>query len=115
MVGYYEAFQNTRPCLNLDVSGIKNEITIGKSFALTWDHVHFAFDNVTEDFDVDILAVKKEFTQFKGYSSPGESPKVFSFGGWSFSTDLCSYAIFRKGVTDEQRSLFATERCATCG
>ncbi|KAJ5185781.1 class V chitinase [Penicillium cf. griseofulvum] len=108
MVGYYEAFQNTRPCLNLDVAGIENEIKIGKSFALTWDHIHFAFANVTEDFDVDISTVKKEFDQFRGYSSPGKKPKVLSFGGWSFSTDLDSYAIFRKGVTDEQRSLFAT-------
>ncbi|KGO67583.1 Glycoside hydrolase, superfamily [Penicillium italicum] len=63
--------------LNLNVSGIKNEITIGKSFALTWDHVHFAFANVTEDFEVDILAVEKDFTQFKGYSSLGKIPKVF--------------------------------------
>ena len=39
----------------------------------------------------------------------GKSPKVLSFGGWSFSTDLDSYAIFRKGVTDEQRSLFASK------
>jgi GH18 family chitinase len=108
MVGYYEAFQNTRPCLNLDVSAINKEITVGKSFALTWDHIHFAFANITEDFEVDISAVKDEFTQFTKYFSSGKNPKVLSFGGWSFSTDLDSYAIFRKGVTDEQRSMFAT-------
>ncbi|KAJ5280182.1 class V chitinase [Penicillium angulare] len=108
MVGYYEAFQNTRNCLNLEVSAIENEISVGKSFALTWDHIHFAFANVTEDFDVDITNVEHEFTQFTKFSGQGKNPKVLSFGGWSFSTNLDSYAIFRKGVTDEQRSLFAS-------
>ncbi|OJJ85483.1 uncharacterized protein ASPGLDRAFT_73421 [Aspergillus glaucus CBS 516.65] len=85
MVGYYEAFQNTRPCLNMDVTAINNTVQ--------W---------------VDVSSVKDEFDDFKKYSSPGKKPKVLSFGGWSFSTDLDSYAIFRKGVTDDQCSLFAS-------
>lgn len=114
MVGYYEAFQNTRPCLNLDVTAINNTVEWGGQdenhplFGETWDHIHFAFANITDDFEVDISSVENEFDQFKKYSSPGKKPKVLSFGGWSFSTDMDSYAIFRKGVTDEQRSLFAS-------
>ncbi|KAL4783388.1 hypothetical protein BJX76DRAFT_358029 [Aspergillus varians] len=108
MVGYYEAFQNRRPCLNMDVSAIENEIAVGSSFALSWDHIHFAFANITKDFEVDVTSVQDEFTQFIRYPSQGKNPKVLSFGGWSFSTDLDSYAIFRNGVTDQQRSLFAS-------
>lgn len=114
LVGYYEAFQNTRPCLNLDVTAINNTVEWGGQdgdhslFDQTWDHIHFAFANITEKFEVDVSSVKNEFDEFKKFSSPGKKPKVLSFGGWSFSTDLDSYAIFRKGVTDEQRSLFAS-------
>ncbi|KAJ6073194.1 hypothetical protein N7467_011279 [Penicillium canescens] len=114
MVGYYEAFQNTRPCLNMDVTAINNTVQWGGQdgghsiFDETWDHIHFAFANVTEKFEVDVSSVKDEFDDFKKYSSPGKKPKVLSFGGWSFSTDLDSYAVFRKGVTNDQRSLFAS-------
>ncbi|CAG8418245.1 unnamed protein product [Penicillium salamii] len=108
VIGYYEAFQNTRSCLNMDASAIDKDVTVGKSFALTWDHIHFAFADVTDDFKVNVSAVEDEFNDFTKYTSPGKSPKVLSFGGWSFSTDLDSYAIFREGVTDAQRSTFAT-------
>lgn len=112
MVGYYEAFQNTRSCLNLDVTAINKTIEWGGQgdkpvFDPTWDRIHFAFANITEDFEVDVSSVKDEFDDFKKYWSPGKKPRVLSFGGWSFSTDSDSYAIFRKGVTDDQRSLFA--------
>lgn len=115
MIGYYEAFQNKRPCLNLDVSAINKTIMFGGQggghsslFEQTWDHIHFAFANITEDFEVDVSDVKKEFDQFTKYSSPGKKPKVLSFGGWAFSTEANTYAIFRKGVTDDERSKFAS-------
>ncbi|RDH28098.1 hypothetical protein BDQ94DRAFT_175094 [Aspergillus welwitschiae] len=115
LVGYYEAFQNSRPCLNLDVTAINNTVQWGgqqgshsSTFSQVWDHIHFAFANITISFEVDISSVQDEFEQFKKFGSPGKKPKVLSFGGWSFSTALDSYAIFRKGVTDEQRSLFAS-------
>ncbi|GLA97771.1 hypothetical protein AtubIFM61612_001995 [Aspergillus tubingensis] len=115
LVGYYEAFQNSRPCLNLDVTAINNTVQWGgqqgshsSTFSQAWDHIHFAFANITESFEVDVSSVQDEFEQFRKFKSAGKKPKVLSFGGWSFSTDLDSYAIFRKGVTDEQRSLFAS-------
>ncbi|KAJ9244152.1 CAZyme family GH18 [Paecilomyces variotii] len=115
LVGYYEAFQNTRPCLNMDVTAINNTVQWGgqlgshaSTFSQAWDHIHFAFANITESFEVDVSSVQDEFDEFKKFTSPGKKPKVLSFGGWSFSTALDSYAIFRKGVTDEQRSLFAS-------
>lgn len=99
----------------MDVTAINNTVEWGgqlgshsSTFSQAWDHIHFAFANITESFEVDVSSVQDEFDDFKKFSSPGKKPKVLSFGGWSFSTDLDSYAIFRKGVTDEQRSLFAS-------
>lgn len=37
-----------------------------------------------------------------------ELTPIFSFGGWSFSTDADTLPIFRQGVTPENRQLFAT-------
>ncbi|RJE17560.1 hypothetical protein PHISCL_10105 [Aspergillus sclerotialis] len=113
-VGYYEAFNNQRPCLTLSVEAIKTQRVIGYSdphdlnIDVLWSHVHFAFANVTEDFDVDVSSVKDEFEAFTKLKTPRAQPRVLSFGGWSFSTALDSYAIFRKGVTDAQREKFAT-------
>lgn len=119
-LAYYEAFNNQRPCLNLDPQAIMTlEVTGGEtgSFAIdfAYSYIHFAFANITEDFQVDVGTVKDEFENFKKLSKPKDPAgdeinqgKVLSFGGWSFSTDLDSYAIFRKGVTDAQRSQFAS-------
>jgi GH18 family chitinase len=119
-LAYYEAFSNQRPCLNLDPQAISTlEVIGGEDGSLAidaaWSHIHFAFANITEDFQVDIGSVKDEFEGFKKLAKPKDQAggeinqgKVLSFGGWSFSTDQDSYAIFRKGVTDAQRSQFAT-------
>lgn len=119
-LAYYEAFNNQRPCLNLDPQAIMTvEVTGGEDGSLAIDsaysYLHFAFANITEDFQVDIGTVKDKFEEFKQLAKPKgptgkeiNQSKVLSFGGWSFSTDLDSYAIFRKGVTDAQRSQFAT-------
>jgi GH18 family chitinase len=119
-LAYYEAFSNQRPYLNLDPQAISTLEAIGGengSFGIdsAWSHIHFAFANITEDFQVDIGSVKDEFEGFKKLEKPKDQAgveinqgKVLSFGGWSFSTDQDSYAIFRKGVTDAQRSQFAT-------
>jgi chitinase len=119
-LAYYEAFSNQRPCLNLDPQAISTLEAIGGedgSFSIdsAWSHIHFAFANITEDFQVDIGSVKDEFEGFKKLEKPKDQAgveinqgKVLSFGGWSFSTDQDSYAVFRKGVTDAQRSQFAT-------
>ncbi|KFY44460.1 hypothetical protein V495_03438 [Pseudogymnoascus sp. VKM F-4514 (FW-929)] len=94
-LGYYEAFNSERKCLNMDVRSLN-----GYSFNV----IHFAFADISDDFDVDVSAAQQSFDHFKAMTG---FKKIISFGGWSFSTSLDSYAIFRQGVTDAQRQLFA--------
>lgn len=117
-MAYYEAFNNQRPCLQLAVEAIEEVTKTGGEdgdleIDSAWSHIHFAFANITEDFKVDMTGVEDEFEAFKRLKPPSGyegviKQKVLSFGGWSFSTGRDSYAIFRKGVTNAQRSRFAT-------
>ncbi|KAL1960145.1 hypothetical protein VTO42DRAFT_8688 [Malbranchea cinnamomea] len=69
-----------------------------------YTHVHFAFPEITDDYEVDVSQVQAEFDAFvrlKGIK------RILSLGGWSFSTELDSFPIFRKGVTPENRKRFA--------
>ena len=95
-IGYFEAWNLDRGCLNMDV-------TTFDSAAYT--HIHFAFAEITDDYDVDISKVEAQFKKLKGMSSVN---RILSFGGWSFSTEADSAPIFRQGVTDANRELFAT-------
>jgi GH18 family chitinase len=94
-LGYFEAWNADRPCLKMDVRSLA-----GYSYTV----VHFAFANITEDFNVDVSAAQDSFNYFKAMTG---FKKIISFGGWSFSTSLDSYPIFRSGVTAAQRLTFA--------
>ncbi|PNY28258.1 Uncharacterized protein TCAP_01844 [Tolypocladium capitatum] len=96
-VGYFEAWNFDRPCLNMPVQ----EITSLKS---GYTHVHFAFATITNDFSIDVGPVVDQFNQF--VSATGFQ-RIVSFGGWSFSTSQDSYPIFRQGVTAANRLKFA--------
>ncbi|KAL1966730.1 hypothetical protein VTN77DRAFT_3927 [Rasamsonia byssochlamydoides] len=93
-MGYFESFNNERPCLYMSPSDIPSYYT----------HVHFAFANITSDYDVSVDGAAdmfQEFLQTEGFD------RILSFGGWTFSTDPSTYPIFRQGVTSENRSTFA--------
>lgn len=65
---------------------------------------HFAFGNITSDYDVDVSGLQDAYDDFKGLKDVN---RILSFGGWSFSTDADTAPIFREGVTTEQRQTFA--------
>jgi GH18 family chitinase len=89
-IGYYEGWTGSRSCLKMDVSDIN---FFG---ANDYTHVHFAFGS-------DVAA---QFNKFVAVPQ-GSFKKVLSFGGWSFSTDVDSFPIFRTGVTSANRQTFA--------
>ncbi|TVY81252.1 Killer toxin subunits alpha/beta [Lachnellula suecica] len=94
-IGYFEGFDQQRPCLNMEVTDINPNAN--------YTHVHLAFAAITTDFNVDTSAIQGQFdlfVQMTGFK------KIVSFGGWSFSTDANTFPIFRHGVTEANRANF---------
>ena len=98
-VGYFEGYNWDRPCLNMEASDI-----VASSAAFPYTHVHFAFANLTEDYEVDI---GDQEVQFQLFLDATGFKKILSFGGWAFSTDPSTYNIFREGVTEANRITLA--------
>ncbi|KXJ85377.1 chitinase [Microdochium bolleyi] len=96
-LGYFEAFNLNRECLNMDVT------QIDKSFT----HVHFAFGMLSNDFEVYFEDQYQEY-QFKQFKKMTGIKKIISFGGWVFSNDRKYYSIFRNGVKPANREKLAS-------
>ncbi|KAK2755052.1 hypothetical protein FQN54_006580 [Arachnomyces sp. PD_36] len=97
-VGYFEAWNGDRPCLNMNVSEIDtSELT----------HLHFAFATVTEDFQVSVDEVQDQFNDFIKLDT--DVKKILSFGGWGYSTGS---DIFREATNPQNREAFATSAIA---
>lgn len=96
-VGYFEAWNKDRKCLNMDVSKIPEVSPIG-STPPGYSHIHFAFPELTAQLTVDVSKVQDQFDGFKKLS---EGKKIISFGGWDFSNNGDTYAIFRIMVSTE--------------
>ncbi|POR39554.1 Killer toxin subunits alpha/beta [Tolypocladium paradoxum] len=94
-VGYYEAWNQNRTCLHMDVTQMSKSIS----------HIHFAFVDVTAGFVISTANVQEQWDTFKGMSG---HHKVAVFGGWAASTEPTSYWIFREGVKPENRETLAT-------
>ncbi|KAL4896950.1 glycoside hydrolase [Aspergillus ambiguus] len=94
-VAYFEAWNYDRPCMNMDVSRVDTDY---------YSHIHFAFANITQDYEVDISQIELQFQMFRKMTN---IKRILSFGGWSFSTALDTYPIFRQGVSDADRQKFA--------
>jgi chitinase len=97
-VGYFEAWNAERRCLNMDISQFDTNY---------YTHVHFAFATITPDFKVNISGVEDQFNKMKAMDMKG-AKKILSFGGWTFSTSQDSYPIFRNSVTAANRATFAS-------
>ena len=53
-IGYFEGWNKERPCLTMDVT------QVGSSFT----HIHFAFADVMENFQVSVSKVQEQFNKF---------------------------------------------------
>ncbi|KAH7080580.1 hypothetical protein BKA63DRAFT_591192 [Paraphoma chrysanthemicola] len=98
-VGYFQAYNGARDCLNMDVSEVNES-----EKDLT--HVHFAFLGVTADFDVNIIdSVKSQWEKFSSGKFPFK--KIISFGGWAESTEPGTFQRYKDAVKPENRNKFA--------
>lgn len=100
-VGYFEAWNSERSCLNMDITDMPTgRIT----------HIHFAFATVTKDFDVSVEAVKDQFQKYKDLKT--NAKKIVSFGGWDFSTGENTFQLFRDATNAANRDTFVTNAVA---
>jgi chitinase len=76
---------------------------ISKIQGSDYTHVHFAFANITNAFQVDVSGSQKQFDGLKKLTG---IKRIVSFGGWGFSTSPASAPIFRNGVTAADRATF---------
>jgi GH18 family chitinase len=84
-IGYFEAWNPDRPCLWMDVGSIDQS---------KYTHIHFAFADVTPDFQVDVSKVQVQFDKFKALRT---SKRIIAFGGWAASTSKSTFQTFRDG------------------
>jgi LysM repeat protein len=98
-VAYFEGWNPSRPCLQMDVSQIDNS---------SYTHVHFSFAGISNNtYEVNIGSDIQ--SQFKNFAKLTTSmKKVLSIGGWTFSTATFDYSIFRTGMTEQYRGVMAT-------
>lgn len=97
-VGYFEAWNEERPCLHMDISQFDDT---------RYTHIHFAFATITTDFKVNVTTgvVGEQFEKMRKLNT--KAKKILSFGGWAFSNDYATSPIFRQSVSDANRQAFA--------
>ncbi|KAL4804670.1 glycoside hydrolase superfamily [Aspergillus unguis] len=95
-IGYFEAWNLDRSCANMDISKMTDDNL--------YTHVHWAFGNITESYEVDVSGNQD---QFDGLLKLENIKKIMSFGGWGFSTDAYTHQIFRNGVREGNRETLA--------
>ena len=101
-IGYFEAWNADRPCLNMRADQIPT---------YQYTHIHFAFPNVTEDFKIDVSGVKDQFNRFKKLKGV---KKIISLGGWAFVSVLSLPSEEQALTGPEQRnrdSAYHSRRC----
>lgn len=95
-IAYFEAFDQTRPCLTMSVDQINTTF---------YSHVHFAFATLTSSYAINVTGIEDQLSLFSNMTG---IKRVLSIGGWSFSTDASTYMIFRDAVTSANRDTLIT-------
>ncbi|GAB1316462.1 hypothetical protein MFIFM68171_06672 [Madurella fahalii] len=75
-IWYFEAWNSERQCLWMDVTSFDES---------RFTHIHFAFADITPDFQVDV------------------TKRIVAFDGWAASTSPTTFQIFREGVNPANR------------
>ena len=93
-IGYFEAYNLDRPCLNMKITAMDVN---------PYTHIHLAFGFVTTSYAIDVSHILVQWELFKQLSGP---KKILSLGGWSFSTESPTYYIFRDAVKPGNQDTF---------
>jgi GH18 family chitinase len=93
-VAYFKSWNWGRSCLNMHVTGINTT---------AYTHIHFAFANITSDFQIDISGAQDEFDLFKSMTG---IKRIISFWGWAFSTEPNTFRILREATKPGNRARF---------
>ncbi|KAI0476854.1 class V chitinase Chi100 [Xylaria cf. heliscus] len=86
-IGYFEAYDWTRPCLKASVADINTT---------AFTHIHMSFATLNADFSVNITDISDQLPYLQGLEGV---KRVVSFGGWAFCTDPSTYMIMRDAVS----------------
>lgn len=100
-IGYFEAFNLQRSCLQMFSYQINESI---------YTHIHYAFGNITTDYQINDGGYTQQFQYFS--TQLKQAKRIMSFGGWDFSTNPDTYMIFREGVTAANRQTLAQNMAA---
>ncbi|EEP81862.1 conserved hypothetical protein [Uncinocarpus reesii 1704] len=95
-IGYFEAFNWNRPCLNAHIDWIDWK---GDGYT----HIHYGFASITRNFEIDVSEYQLEFDRFKALKGV---KRIVSFGGWGFSTEPATYDILRSALAEDNRLKF---------
>jgi chitinase len=68
-----------------------------------YTHIHLAFGLVSTGFAIDVSSIQVQFNLFKALSGV---KKIISLGGWSFSTEMATYTVFRDAVKSANQDTF---------
>lgn len=85
-IGYYESWNFDRSCLNLRAG----DINVGD-----YTHVHWAFAEITDTFDVKI---NDTYSQWDSFMNLTYAKRIVSFGGWGYSTSPTTYDKLRNAM-----------------
>ena len=69
-----------------------------------YTHIHFAFGNLTTDFQVSVSGVQDQWDKFVKLTGV---KRIVAFGGWAFSNEPGTNHIIRNGVKPANRAKFA--------
>ncbi|KAJ6003519.1 glycoside hydrolase [Penicillium sp. IBT 35674x] len=87
-IGYFEGYDVERSCMRTLISEVDTS---------AYTHIHMSFATLNEDFSFNISTVE---SQMEDFAALQDVKRIITVGGWSFSTDLSTYDIFRQAVSD---------------